>query len=115
MLTFRQRIRLGSDYKSILRRGQRYYTDSSILFVKKNSDTTLASRVGFITSKKVGNAVIRNRLRRKFREYVRINITRFQPGFDLVFVISKNAAEKDTYQLIQEIKKQLQRSGVVLD
>ena len=46
-----------------------------------------AARVGFTVTKKVGNAVVRNRIRRRLREAVRVHAARdMQPGNDYVIV-----------------------------
>ena len=45
------------------------------------------ARVGFTVTKKVGNAVVRNRIRRRLREAVRVHAARdMQPGNDYVIV-----------------------------
>lgn len=85
------------------------------MFVLKRPDTSSPSRFGFITSKKVGDAVIRNKLRRQFRETVRTNISRATNGFDVVIVVSPKAVGQDYSTLRGEIEKQLRVSGVVLN
>lgn len=64
--------------------GNRTFT----LFYKKNGLDH--PRVGFTITKKVGNAVTRNRIKRRLREIYRLNFQRLAPGFDYVFVIKKN-------------------------
>lgn len=85
------------------------------MFVLKRPDTSSPSRFGFITSKKVGDAVIRNKLRRQFREIVRVNISKATTGLDIVIVVSPKAVGKDYSILKAEIEKQLRVSGVVLN
>jgi ribonuclease P protein component len=43
------------------------------------------SRVGFTTPRGLGKAVVRNRIRRRLREVVRLHWTELAPGWDLVF------------------------------
>ena len=44
------------------------------------------NRVGVTVSKKLGKAVVRNRVRRRLREVYRLNESRFLPGWDIVVV-----------------------------
>ena len=53
-----------------------------VLYARRNR--TGGNRVGFTVSKKLGHAVVRNRVRRRIREVYRLNEEKFQPGWDIV-------------------------------
>ncbi len=55
-----------------------------VLYARKNRSST--NRVGMTVSKKLGGAVVRNRVRRRLREVYRLNEDRFAPGWDIVVV-----------------------------
>ena len=55
-----------------------------VLYARKNRTGT--NRVGITVSKKLGHAVVRNRVRRRLREAYRLNEAKFQPGWDIVVV-----------------------------
>lgn len=57
------------------------------------------NEVGITVSKKLGNAVIRNRTRRRLREVYRLNEERFTPGWDIVVVARSRSVEADFGQL----------------
>lgn len=55
-----------------------------VLYARKNRTAT--NRVGVTVSKKLGHAVVRNRVRRRLREIYRLNEDMFAPGWDIVVV-----------------------------
>ena len=68
-------------------------------------------RFGFSISKKIGCAVVRNRLRRRLREICRLNLTQLKAGYDLVLVARSGSAEKDFWMLQEAFQQQAQRLG----
>lgn len=72
-----------------------------VLQARKRADDG-AVRFGFTVSKKVGNAVERNRVRRRLREIVRLSSTKqMQSGHDYV-LIGRRAALKTSFARIGE-------------
>jgi ribonuclease P protein component len=51
-----------------------------------------STRFGLITSRRVGNAVMRNRLRRRLREMVRLSQPRIVPGLWIVLIVRAAAS-----------------------
>jgi ribonuclease P protein component len=67
-------------------------------------------RVGFTVSRKVGNAVERNRVRRRLREVVRLSPTsRMQPGFDYVLIGRRTALDLPFERLAEDFDRALAR------
>ena len=71
------------------------------------------NRFGFVVSKRVGNAVTRNRLKRRLRAIFRLSLTRLHPGYDIVVVCRSAAArvgywdlEQAALQLVQRLRLQ---------
>jgi ribonuclease P protein component len=58
-------------------------------------------RVGFVTSKRIGGAVVRNRVRRRLRDIVRTQQGRLRGGFWLV-VIARPAAARASYGTLKD-------------
>ena len=59
------------------------------------------SRFGIVTSKKVGNAVVRNRAKRQLREVIRKNLDNLLPGYDVV-VVAKFSIKETGFELIEK-------------
>jgi ribonuclease P protein component len=71
-----------------------------ILQLRQRGDAETA-RVGFTCTKKLGNAVMRNRIKRRLKEAVRLNFpTIAQAGCDYV-VIGRSAAENRPFETLQ--------------
>ncbi len=73
------------------------------LFLKTLKNNLDISRFVFIVGKKTSTkAVLRNKIRRKLREVVRLNLGQLEKGLDIVFIANKELKEKD-FQELQEI------------
>jgi ribonuclease P protein component len=73
------------------------------------------TRVGIVTSRKVGNAVVRNRVRRKLREIFRATRPRLLPGLWLVIVAKHPAATASVAALSGEWSQLVRRGGILRD
>jgi len=70
-------------------------------------------RVGLITSRRVGGAVARNRVRRRLREIVRRNQQALKGGIWFVVIARRSAAETDSAALEAEWLRLAQRAGIL--
>lgn len=73
-----------------------------VLSVLKVPLEPVSPRVGLITSRRVGNAVARNRVRRRLREIVRAEWPRLAAGFWFVVIARQRAADAAFQQLRDE-------------
>ena len=84
MLPQKHRLRHASDFKQIRQLGEGKRHPLIILLFK--ASTQPDSRFAFVASKRVGNAVVRNRAKRLIRESVHTLLEQIQPGWDCVFI-----------------------------
>ena len=68
-----------------------------VLYYRKNHGQE--NHLGITVSKKVGTAVVRNRIRRLIKENYRLNEERIVQGYDLVVVARSRAANADFHQI----------------
>ena len=70
-------------------------------------------RAGFVTSKRVGNAVVRNRVRRRMREAVRLHQHGVRNGIWLVLIARPSAAEATYAELEHEWLRLAKRASIL--
>ena len=81
-----------------------------VLLVRPRGDGDPAMRLGLTVSKKVGNAVIRNRMKRRFRELARQILPEAgHQGADHVLIGRQAGIERDYGQLGQELRRALEK------
>ena len=79
------------DFRKVREKGKSSQGRLLRLGVLKDSDFRPA-RIGLVTSKRVGGAVVRNKTRRRLREIIRADRARLAPGFDIVVVAKSSSA-----------------------
>jgi len=79
-------------FRQVFNQKQSVSNDVLILYAVKNSE--LHSRLGMAVSKKVGNAVVRNRWKRRIREAFRLEQQDLPVGFDFV-VLPRRGVQPD--------------------
>jgi ribonuclease P protein component len=98
----RSRLLRSGDFDRTLRSGRRISTDYLALFV---SDNGLGRpRVGLAVSRKLGNAVVRNKIKRRLRELLRPMVLQAKGGRDVVIVARARAVDAEFTRLRQEIE-----------
>ena len=105
------RIRTGKEYKAVYQTGDKVVDPYLVLYFMPNY--LECDRLGISVSKKVGGAVVRNRVKRLFREIFRQNKHRYHPGYDIVCVARKPILQLDFNQLSKRLDKALRRAGLL--
>ena len=84
-----------------------------VLYARKNNSS--ANRVGVTVSKKLGCAVVRNRVRRRLREVYRLNEAQFCPGWDIVVVARSRCVRADFSKLTAAYLSLAAKAGILED
>lgn len=82
-----------------------------VLYAQKNR--TGQNRVGITVSKKLGKAVVRNRVRRRLREVYRIHEDRFLPGWDIVVVARSRSINANFGKLTNAYLSLAEKAGIL--
>lgn len=106
MLKAKNRLRKRKEFSYIYRKGEVYFAKDLTLFVSKTKLNQ--SKVGFSVSNKVGNSVVRHKVKRRLSEIVRVRLHSF-PVANYVLVAKPSVVEKDFDNLVLEIESLFQK------
>lgn len=98
-----------SEFEKVYSEGRRYSTAYFTAFLYKTGSE--ASRVGFTAPRALGNAVRRNRIRRRMREAVRLHYPEIGAGWDLVFNPRRAVVDARFEALEAEVMKLFRSAG----
>jgi ribonuclease P protein component len=79
-------------------------------FLRTDLETT---RFGLATGRRLGGAVVRNRVRRRLREVLRAMEPSFQPGWDVLIIARPAIVEADHQVVVEALRRLLRRGGVL--
>ncbi|WP_082487228.1 ribonuclease P protein component [Leifsonia sp. Root112D2] len=108
MLAKAHRITQGADYKMVVRRGRRVVLPHTVTYVRQDASGSLV-RFGFIVGKSVGNAVHRNRVRRRMKAVCFDLLPEIGPGTDIVVRALPASVDAGWTTLQEEISRAVTR------
>ena len=104
-----ERLKRRTDFRAISEAGARAPAKAFVLQALRREEQGPV-RVGFTVSRQVGNAVERNRVRRRLREMVRLKTkTAFAPGYDYVLIGRRTALTCPFGDMSKELDGALRR------
>jgi len=103
-----QRLKDGEAFQQVYLVGQAWATPLLVLRAAPNQ--LPHSRVGYSTSKRLGKAVVRNRLKRLLREAVHAHAAHIAYGWDIVLIAREPSREATLLQLSAAVAQLLKQS-----
>jgi ribonuclease P protein component len=107
------RLTRNEDFQKIYRLGKSAANHQFVVYFRPNQ-TLEKFRLGISVSKKVGNAVVRNRLRRKIKEIIRLSENQIKPEIELIIIARKPAVEMEYAELRRSVFHVLNRAGILI-
>ncbi|WP_050696953.1 MULTISPECIES: ribonuclease P protein component [Eubacteriales] len=104
-------IKENRDFRRIYTKGKSYVSPIVVTYVLKNRSRNL--RAGITTSKKTGNAVLRNRSRRIMREAFRQASPQIKEGYDFILVARGRTPFVKSTDIYRVLMRQLKDAGVL--
>ena len=103
-------LRKNEDFKKVYSTGKNYWNRNLILYILKNDEDY--NRVGYSITKKIGNSVVRNKVRRRMKEIYRLNVDKLETGYDLIIIPKKNVVDISYKELESAMLHILKLSGI---
>jgi len=111
MLPKNFRLKKKYQFNYIYHKGKSSHVKELTLFYAKSKNSKM--RIGFSVSKKYGNSVERNKIKRIFREVVRSILNNLDAEYNYIFVIKPEAKDKEYDQILKIVNNILARNGLV--
>lgn len=100
-----------AQFKRVFAEGKSLANRYAVLYVLPGGEGT--TRVGFTVSRKAGSAVVRNRLKRRLREALRLQSGKLKDGYDLVLIPRARSSDLLFERLKEAIRELLVRGNVL--
>lgn len=102
-----ERLRKRKEFLGVYERGNKVQSEYFVLYILENE--RLYHRLGITVSRKIGSAVVRNRIKRLLREIFRVNKQAISPYCDLVVNAKRGVARVHNQQIQEDIVKAILR------
>ncbi len=90
-------LRKNRQFQFVYKNGRSYANKYLVMYVKENG--LGMNRIGISVSKRVGNSVVRHRVKRLIKESYRLHENVFNSGLDMVIVARERTREADFYEI----------------
>lgn len=104
-------LKKNKDFRRIYVKGNSFVSPFVVTYIHKNRSSE--NRLGITTSKKIGNAVKRNRARRVIRQAYNELLPNLNNGYDFVFVARGKTPFVKSTDILNVISSQLKKAGVL--
>ncbi len=107
-------LKKNSDFHTVYNHKRSAANRSLVMYFVENPENqeNKINRIGISVSKRVGNSVVRHRIKRVVREIFRLNDAMFRKGLDIVIVARVEASRKDYRELEAAVMQLAERLGL---
>jgi ribonuclease P protein component len=104
----RHRLAHSEEFQRVRRQGRSWSHPLFVLLALRND--LACTRFGFLVSRRIGKAVVRNRVRRRLREAVRLRLSHIALGWDIVLIARMPIVQADWKGIGEALDSLLQRA-----
>ncbi|MBZ9578256.1 ribonuclease P protein component [Patescibacteria group bacterium] len=112
MLVKINRLKKKKDFELIFKKGKGFKEDFLVLKMIRNN--LKQNRFGFIVGGKISKkASLRNKIKRRLRELVRIKLKKIKKGFDVILIAQPGLENKDFWDIEEVISKLFSKAKII--
>ena len=108
-----QSLKKNADFQNVYQCGKSFANKYLVMYVKEND--LGKNRIGISVSKKVGNSVVRHRVKRLILESYRLHEDMFNSSLDMVIIARNTAKEKNYHEIENSMISLLKKAGLYND
>jgi ribonuclease P protein component len=106
-------LKKDSDFRKVYKHGKSFANRYLVMYILNNKSEN--SRIGISVSKKVGKAIIRNKVRRRIKEAYRLNIDeKIKNGYDIIFIARVAIKDADYVDIEKSMKHLIRKSDMYM-
>lgn len=104
-------IKKNMDFRRIYATAKSYANTELVLYCRPNDGSS--TRFGISISAKVGNAVMRNKIKRQIKEILRANLDIIKQGYDIIFIVRIRCNTASFTQITGSVMHLLKKASVI--
>lgn len=104
-------LKSNMEFNRVYSKGKNFWNRNLILYVRKSDSKN--TRVGYSITKKVGNAVVRNKVRRRLKEIHRLYTNNIKVGYELIIIPKKNVVDISYKELESAVLHIFKLAGMI--
>ena len=109
-----QRLRKAKDFHEVRKKGRSWHSHSIVMLaLRRDSEGGNPTRFGFVVSKRIGKAVVRNRYKRKMRSVVMS--LKVKRGWDVICIIRRGQTELEINTVPVSMVNLLRRANLIVE
>lgn len=107
-------LKKNREFKMVYSKGKSYATRNLVIYYLNREDLE-NNRYGLSVSKRIGNAVVRNKLKRRLREIIRDfeNKYNFDKSYDIIFIARNPVVDLDYSGIKRDVKKLYKKANLI--
>lgn len=111
MIAKKYRLKKNSEFSFVYKKGKNLNTKHFVLVFARSRYPS--PRIGFVVSKKVGNSVKRNQIKRKLRSAFNPLLTNIKPNFNYIIIARQGIENYKSHELSTQIKTILEKNNLL--